>query len=75
MDLSFARLDRDGAVTAMPIGLAILLVGIASRQAATPTARAQTRLSMPAPAFALLAPSDGAFHRIAAAALTRWKPV
>ncbi|MHA6718706.1 hypothetical protein ACX40Y_04565 [Sphingomonas sp. RS6] len=75
MDLSFARQDRNVAVTAMPIGLAILLVGIASRQAASPTARAQTRLSMPATAASLLAPADGAFHRMAAAALSRWQPV
>jgi hypothetical protein len=73
VDLSFARLDRDVAVTAMPTELAVLLVGIAARQAASPTACAQTRLAMTAPVDALLAPAHGAFHRAAAAKLRRWK--
>lgn len=72
MDLSFARLDRDVAVTAMPTELAVLLVGVAARQAASPTACAQTRLALAAPVEALLAPTHGAFHRDAAQALTRW---
>lgn len=72
MDLSFARLDRQIAVTAMPTGLAVLMVGVATRQAASPTARAQTRLSMPVPATALLSPPHGAFHLAAAAAMRRW---
>lgn len=71
MDLSFARLDRDVAVTAMPTELAVLLVGVAARQAASPTASIQTRLALAAPADALLAPAHGAFHRAAALALTR----
>ena len=73
MDLSFARLDRDVAVTAMPIELAVLLVGVAARQAASPTARVQARLGIQAPVEALLAPLHGAFHRAAALALTRWQ--
>ena len=73
MDLSFARLDRDVAVTAMPTDLAVLLVGVAARQAASPTACVQTRLALAAPVEALLAPSHGAFHRDAARALTRWQ--
>ena len=71
MDLSFARLDRDVAVTAMPTELAVLLVGVAARQAASPTARAQARLGVRAPVDALLGPLHGAFHRAAALALTR----
>ena len=73
MDLSFARLDRDVAVTAMPIELAVLLVGIAARQAASPTACVQTRLALAAPVEALLAPAHGAFHHASAATLRRWK--
>ena len=72
MDLSFARLERDVAVTAMPTELAVLLVGVAARQAASPTARAQARLALIAPVGQLLAPIHGAFHRSAAAALARW---
>ncbi len=71
MDLSFARLDRDFAVTAMPTELAVLLVGVAARQAASPTARVQARIGVIAPADVLLAPVHGAFHALAAAALTR----
>jgi hypothetical protein len=71
VDLSFARLERDVAVTAMPTELAVLLVGIAARQAASPTARAQARLMLPAPAEALLAPAHGAFHDAASKALTQ----
>ncbi len=73
MDLSFARLDRDFAVTAMPIELAVLLVGVAARQAASPTARAQARLALVSPAETLLAPVHAAFHRAMAASLTRWQ--
>ena len=73
MDLSFARLERDVAVTAMPTELAVLLVGVAARQAASPTARAQARLAAAAPVEALLAPVHGAFHRATAQALMRWQ--
>jgi hypothetical protein len=70
VDLSFARLERDIAVTAMPTELAVLLVGVAARQAASPTARAQARLALCAPVDRLLAPAEGAFHFAAAQALT-----
>lgn len=73
MDLSFARLDRDFAVTAMPTELAVLLVGVAARQAASPTAQAQARLMVTTPMAALLAPVGGAFHRATALAFTRWQ--
>ncbi|WP_373684343.1 hypothetical protein [Sphingomonas sp. R-74633] len=61
------------AVTAMPTELAVLLVGVAARQAASPTARAQARLALVAPVEQLLAPAHGAFHGLAAAALIRWQ--
>lgn len=73
MDLSFARLERDIAATALPTELAVLLVGVAARQAASPTAREQARLMISAPIDALLAPVHGAFHRAVAAALRRWR--
>lgn len=73
MDLSFARLDRDFAVTAMPTELAVLLVGVAARQAASPTARVQARLMAAPPMDVLLAPVHGAFHRLTALTFTRWK--
>jgi hypothetical protein len=73
VDLSFAKLGRDVAVTAMPTELAVLFVGVVARQAASPTARAQARLAAAMPAHALLAPGDGAFHRAAACALRLWR--
>jgi hypothetical protein len=73
VDLSFARLEKDIAVTALPTELAVLLVGVAARQAASPTARAQARIGARARKVSLLAPQHGAFHAEAAAALTRWQ--
>ncbi|AQR74391.1 hypothetical protein BXU08_12670 [Sphingomonas sp. LM7] len=57
----------------MPTELAVLLVGVAARQAASPTACVQTRLALSAPVDALLAPAHGAFHRAAAVSLLRWQ--
>ena len=73
MDLSFDRLERDIAVRAMPTELAVLLVGVAARQAASPTAAAQTRIAGVAPEVDLLAPAHGAFHAAVALALMRWQ--
>ncbi len=72
MDLSFARL-HDRQVTALPVELAVLMVGVASRQAASPTARVQAGLMFRATEGALLAPATGSFSAATAAALTRWK--
>lgn len=73
MDLSF-RFDRDVAVmTAIPTELAVLMVGIAARQAASPTAQLQAELDRPVPAGALFAPAHGAFNRAVEAALTGWQ--
>lgn len=76
MDLSY-RFDRDvldrAAVTAIPTELAILMVGVAARQAASPTARLQFDLSYAQPAAGLLAPAHGAFNAEVEAALTRWQ--
>lgn len=72
MDLSF-RFDRDVAVTAIPVPLAVLLAGAAVRQSAGPTARLQTRLDRSAPVGGLLSPAHGAFNLAMEGALTRWK--
>ena len=72
MDLSFARF-RPSHVTALPVELAVLLVGVASRQAASPTARIQAAVAVrTVPTFALSPPS-GSFSAATAAALRRWK--
>ncbi len=69
MDLSFT-FDRHACVTAIEPDLAVLMVGIAARQAASPTARAQSRLAQTAIARALLAPMDGAFNTAASNLIT-----
>ena len=62
MDLSFARFDRAIAVTPLPTELAVLLATATGRQAATPTARLQTRLAWKRAPVSLLTPADGAFN-------------
>ncbi|URW75311.1 hypothetical protein M9980_12320 [Sphingomonas donggukensis] len=78
MDLSFARSQNFARslgthVTVLPVELAVLLVGVVSRQAASPTARVQALLSRGASAHARLAPRAGAFDAATAQALTRWQ--
>lgn len=76
MDLSFARFDRANDLHQLPGDLAVLMVGIAARQAASPTAAVQAGVvgDLPAaePAQQLLAPKDGAFNGAMAAAIVRW---
>ena len=72
MDLSFARFHAAHAAT-LPVELAVLMVGVASRQAASPTARVQAGLSVRHDGAWLLAPVAGSFSVATAAALTRWK--
>ena len=74
MDLSFTPFDRDQELIAWPGDLAALMVGVAARQGASPTAAAQAGLAgneevRPDP----FAPADGAFNGEVAAALTRWR--
>lgn len=69
MDLSFAHVRRDRAVTALPTELAVLMVGVAARQAASPTARAQARIEQARGVAPLLAPADGSFDSQAAGML------
>ncbi|HEY0624122.1 hypothetical protein [Sphingomonas sp.] len=57
-------------MTAIPTELAVLMVGIAARQAASPTAQLQAMLDRPVPAGALLAPAHGAFNRAMEVSLT-----
>lgn len=62
MDLSFARFDRGSTITTLPTELAVLLSAATGRQAATPTARLQTRLAWNRAPVSLLNPTDGAFN-------------
>jgi len=74
MDLSY-RFDRDtidrAAVTAIPTELAVLMVGVAARQAASPTARRQAQIDWTHPGAGLFAPAHGAFNAEVEAALMR----
>ncbi len=72
MDLSF-KFERNACVTPIEPDLAVLLVGIAARQAASPTAGLQARLCGTAIARTMLAPLDGAFHAAASHAVTSGK--
>jgi hypothetical protein len=75
LDLSLARFDAD---LARPFGVpdvGVLLVGVAARQAASPTAWVQARLTDGAERASrptLFAPADGAFDGRVAVALGRW---
>ncbi|MBR0554001.1 hypothetical protein [Stakelama marina] len=63
----------EAAETALPTALAVLMVGVASRQAASPTARLHANLIRSA-ARLPLAPRHGAFNAAVATALTAWQP-
>ncbi|MEG3177311.1 hypothetical protein U1872_13800 [Sphingomonas sp. RB3P16] len=62
MDLSFSRFEADATVVALPPDLAVLMVGIAARQAASPTAIAQASLPSPHSAPDWFAPLHGCFN-------------
>ena len=73
MDLSFPRFDKDVELTVLPPDLAVLMAGVAARQAASPTAAEQARIGRVDTEATLFAPLDGAFNGTVAAALMRWK--
>ena len=73
LDLSFNRFDRDTELTVLPPDLAVLMVGVTARQAASLTAAVQAGLVRAAPAPSLFAPLDGAFNGPMARALTQWR--
>ena len=62
MDLSFSRFEADVTVVALPPDLAVLMVGVAARQAASPTAMAQAALPAPEVQPDRFAPAHGAFN-------------
>jgi len=71
VDLSFPRFEADTAVTILPPDLAVLMVGIAARQAASPTALYHTRLLPSMLGSDWFAPAHGAFNRSVADMLTQ----
>ncbi len=62
MDLSFSRFEADTTVVAMPPDLAVLMVGVAARQAASPTAMIQASLPALLAVSDWFAPAHGAFN-------------
>ena len=73
MDLSFSRFEADASIGVLPPDLAILLVGIAARQASSPTALMHNRGDALTPQATLLSPLHGAFNGEMAAWLAGWK--
>ena len=73
MDLSFARFEQDAQVIVLPPDLAVLMVGVAARQATSPTALLQARIDRVPAGGSLFAPAHGAFNLPAAVALTAWQ--
>ena len=71
MDLHFS-FDRACEVTVLPPDLAVLMVGVAERQAASATALAQARLYLAADPL-LFRPLHGAFNGPMAATVNRWR--
>ena len=66
MDLSFSRFEADVTVTALPPDLAVLMVGVAARQAASPTAMLQARLPALFSRNDWFTPAHGAFNPVVA---------
>ena len=74
MDLSFARFEHDAQVTMLPPDLAVLLVGVAARQALSPTAKAQVGIERHTDSDSTFAPAHGAFSRSVAGLLAGTAP-
>lgn len=73
LDLSFSPFDRDLELTVLPGDLAVLMVGIAARQAASPTALCHAGVRRARIDHRLFAPIDGAFNGQMASAMITWK--
>ncbi|MBN8809618.1 MAG: hypothetical protein J0I47_15470 [Sphingomonas sp.] len=72
MDLSYLRFEHDARAAVLPPDLAVLLVGVAARQAASPTARAQAVFDRPVALDLPFRPAGGAFDVRQAERLRRW---
>ena len=72
LDLSFSSFDRDAELHVLPGDLAALMVGVAQRQAGSPTAAAHARWTAAADPL-LFQPLHGAFNGAMAAAVLSWR--
>lgn len=57
----------------LPVSFAVLMVGVAARQATSPTARLAMRIDRPATTGASLFQQRGPFNAAMAAALSNWQ--
>jgi len=73
VDLSYLRFEHDASVAVLPPDLAVLLVGVAARQAASPTARTQARFAPTVRADLPFRPPSGAFDERQAVRIERWR--
>ncbi len=73
MDLSYLRFEHDASVAVLPPDLAVLLVGVVARQAASPTAQAQAKLAPRIEFVSPFFPPSGAFDAAVAARITGWR--
>ena len=73
MDLSYLRFEHDASVAVLSPDLAVLLVGVAARQAASPTAMIQARSAPTMWADLPFAPTSVAFDERQAVRIARWR--
>jgi hypothetical protein len=73
VDLSYLRFEHDASVAVLPPDLAVLLVGVAARQAASPTAAIQNRLAPSIALESVFHPVSGAFDSGVAQRLFEWR--
>jgi hypothetical protein len=73
VDLSYLRFEHDASVAILPPDLAVLLVGVAARQASSPTAMLHARIESPTFAISPFRPPSGAFDAIVAARIAAWR--
>ena len=73
LDLSFPRFDKDAELTVLPADLAVLMVDVAARQSAGPTAAGWAKIGRLPSEETLFAPVHGAFNGPVATALLKWK--
>ena len=74
MDLSYHRFDHDASVAvSLPADLAVLLVGVTARQAASFTAAVQTRMAPDIVPGSPFHPASGSFHPIVAQRFIGWQ--
>lgn len=73
MDLSYLRFEHDASVAVLPPDLAVLLVGIAARQAASPTAMMHMLFAPTVIADLPFRPRSGAFDARQAVRIERWR--